>query len=69
MSVFLISASLHGMFVLHMPASASDVRRNGCSSLGSRRPSDRSPGPPMCAISISKPSPFTVIIPSKAIVK
>lgn len=43
--------------------------RPECSSPGSMRPLQHSLGPPMSAISISKPSPFTAIIPSKAIVK
>ena len=71
LSILLISASLHDMFVLYEPASACDVRRNETPVfvIGIQETYERSPGPPMRAICISKPFPFTVIIPSKAIVK
>ncbi|KAI4818252.1 hypothetical protein KUCAC02_011602, partial [Chaenocephalus aceratus] len=48
LSIFLISASLHDMFVLYEPASASDVRRNETPVfvIGIQETYERSPGPP-----------------------
>lgn len=70
--LFFISASLRGVFVLGAPASASVVRWNKTRVfvIGIRETVGvLAKGPPVRAISISKPSPFTSLIPSKAIVK
>lgn len=63
-----MSASRRCMFVFPASVSASVVRwdENLALVIGIQ---ETVGGAPMCAISISKPSPFTAIIPSKAVGK
>ena len=71
-SYLCLSLSLHDMFVLRVPASASDVRWNETRVfvIGIQETVGALTGASQCAqFPFQSRLPFTVIIPSKAIVK